>query len=209
MCERVEVLRGPQGMLFGKNSSAGLLNITTHNPTEEFTTGFRTAYGSENLVNLYGYASGPLVEDKLLGRVSMYSNTSDGIIDNQLPGRTGWQRPQRVGRAHQAALAGDGRSRRAAQLHARRPPPQLLRRPPAPGHAGQHRRARGRTGRAEERQDLGQRHLQGKDQSRYLQPGGELHARTTTCSPPSPPTPMKTSTAQPAPTCMHRAPRCR
>ncbi len=84
--DRVEVLRGPQGMLFGKNSSAGLLNITTHNPTEEFTTGFRTAYGSENLVNLYGYASGPLVEDKLLGRVSMYSNTSDGIIDNQFPG---------------------------------------------------------------------------------------------------------------------------
>ncbi len=84
--ERVEVLRGPQGMLFGKNSSAGLLNITTHNPTEEFTTGFRTAYGSENLVNLYGYACGPLVEDKLLGRISMYSNTSDGIIDNRYPG---------------------------------------------------------------------------------------------------------------------------
>lgn len=84
--QRVEVLRGPQGMLFGKNSSAGLLNITTNNPTEEFTTGFRTAYGSENLVNLYGYASGPLVEDKLLGRISMYSNTMDGMIDNQYPG---------------------------------------------------------------------------------------------------------------------------
>ncbi len=84
--ERVEVLRGPQGMLFGKNSSAGLLNITTRNPTEEFTTGFRTAYGSENLVNLYGYASGPLVDDELLGRISMYSNTSDGMIDNRYPG---------------------------------------------------------------------------------------------------------------------------
>ena len=85
--QRVEVLRGPQGMLFGKNASAGLLNITTHNPTEEFATGFRTAYGSENLVNLYGYASGSLVEDDtLLGRVSMYSNTSDGIIENEFPG---------------------------------------------------------------------------------------------------------------------------
>lgn len=84
--QRVEVLRGPQGMLFGKNASAGLLNITTYNPTDEFTTGFRTAYGSENLVNLYGYASGPLVEDELLGRISMYSNTSDAIIDNRYPG---------------------------------------------------------------------------------------------------------------------------
>ncbi|MEZ5501499.1 MAG: TonB-dependent receptor [Halioglobus sp.] len=84
--ERVEVLRGPQGMLFGKNSSAGLLNITTHNPTPELATGFRTAYGSENLLNLYGYVSGPIVADTLLGRVSMYSNTSDGIIDNRYPG---------------------------------------------------------------------------------------------------------------------------
>ncbi|MEZ5572153.1 MAG: TonB-dependent receptor [Halioglobus sp.] len=84
--ERVEVLRGPQGMLFGKNSSAGLLNITTQNPTPDFTTGFRTAYGSENLLNLYGYVSGPIVEDELLGRISMYSNTSDGIIDNRYPG---------------------------------------------------------------------------------------------------------------------------
>ena len=57
--ERVEVLRGPQGMLFGKNASAGLLNIYSRRPTEELTTGFRAAYGSENLVNLYGYAVRP------------------------------------------------------------------------------------------------------------------------------------------------------
>jgi iron complex outermembrane receptor protein len=84
--ERVEVLRGPQGMLFGKNSSAGLLNISTYNPTPELTTGFRTAYGSDNLVNLFGYVSGPLVEDTLLGRISMYSNSSDPIIENEYPG---------------------------------------------------------------------------------------------------------------------------
>jgi iron complex outermembrane recepter protein len=84
--ERVEVLRGPQGMLFGKNASAGLLNITTRNPTEEFTTGFGAAYGSENLVNLNGYVSGPIVEDEVLGRLAMYSNTSDPILENQYPG---------------------------------------------------------------------------------------------------------------------------
>ena len=84
--QRAEVLRGPQGMLFGKNASAGLLDITTYNPSQEFTTGFRTSYGSNNLVNLYGYASGPIVEDSLLGRISLYSNTMDPIIDNEYPG---------------------------------------------------------------------------------------------------------------------------
>lgn len=84
--ERVEVLRGPQGMLFGKNASAGLLNITTYGPTEELATGFRASYGSNNLVNLYGYASGPIIEDTLLGRISMYSNSMDPIIDNEYPG---------------------------------------------------------------------------------------------------------------------------
>mgnify|MGYP003667595080 CR=1 FL=1 len=84
--QRVEVLRGPQGMLFGKNASAGLLNITTYNPTPELATGFRASYGSNDLVNLYGYASGPIIEDTLLGRISMYSNTMDPIIDNEYPG---------------------------------------------------------------------------------------------------------------------------
>jgi iron complex outermembrane receptor protein len=84
--ERVEVLRGPQGMLFGKNSSAGLLNITTRSPTAELSTGFGASYGSENMMNLNGYVSGPIVEDKLLGRLSMYKNSSDPIIENGYPG---------------------------------------------------------------------------------------------------------------------------
>jgi iron complex outermembrane receptor protein len=84
--ERVEVLRGPQGMLFGKNASAGLLNIYSRSPTEELSTGFGASYGSENLVNLNGYLSGPLIEDSVLGRLSLYSNTSDPILENLYPG---------------------------------------------------------------------------------------------------------------------------
>lgn len=83
---RVEVLRGPQGMLFGKNASAGLLNITTNAPTDEFVTGFGARYGDENLLNLNAYVSGPLVEGKLLGRISGYSNTQDAILENRYPG---------------------------------------------------------------------------------------------------------------------------
>lgn len=83
--ERVEVLRGPQGMLFGKNASAGLLNITTKRPTQEFTAGLSGSYAEENEVNISGFASGPLAGDALLGKVSFYSNTRDGIIENTHP----------------------------------------------------------------------------------------------------------------------------
>ncbi|MDZ7784316.1 MAG: TonB-dependent receptor [Halioglobus sp.] len=83
---RIELLRGPQGMLFGKNASAGLLSITTKNPTPQFSAGFGARYGSENLLNLNGYLSGPLVEDRLLGRVAAFSNTRDAMLDNNFPG---------------------------------------------------------------------------------------------------------------------------
>ena len=84
--ERVEVLRGPQGMLFGKNASAGLLSITTRAATTELSGGSAISYGEEDSLQVNGYLSGPLVEDKLLARVAAYSNTRDGILSNQYPG---------------------------------------------------------------------------------------------------------------------------
>ena len=65
--ERVEVLRGPQGMLFGKNVSSGLLNISTKKPTEEFTTGFSASYADENEQKYSAYVSGGLT-DAVMGR---------------------------------------------------------------------------------------------------------------------------------------------
>lgn len=84
--DRIEVLRGPQGMLFGKNASAGLLSITTRSPTEELTAGLGASYGDEDSIQLNGYLSGPIVEDRLLGRLSLYSNTRDGVLKNDYPG---------------------------------------------------------------------------------------------------------------------------
>lgn len=46
--DRIEVLRGPQGMLFGKNASAGLLNISTSRPTDEFIYGLSASFSEEN-----------------------------------------------------------------------------------------------------------------------------------------------------------------
>jgi iron complex outermembrane receptor protein len=84
--DRIEVLRGPQGMLFGKNASAGVLSISTRNPTEDFSAGLGATYGEENLLLLNGYLSGPLVDESLLGRVAAYSNSQDPILDNEYPG---------------------------------------------------------------------------------------------------------------------------
>lgn len=79
--ERVEVLRGPQGTLFGKNASAGVISLVTKGPTDEFEGTVRASYGSFDEVNLYGAVSGP-ISDSVSGRISAYSNTRDGYVDN-------------------------------------------------------------------------------------------------------------------------------
>lgn len=82
--ERVEVLRGPQGTLFGKNTSAGLLNIITRKPTAEFEGLIGASYASFDEFRVNGILSGPLSEDaRLMGRVSAFSNTRDGVIDQR------------------------------------------------------------------------------------------------------------------------------
>lgn len=86
--ERVEVLRGPQGMLFGKNASAGLLNITLRAPTDELSYGGSASYGDEDEVKVTAYVSGPLT-DTIKGRASYYSNKRDGIIESTHPAAPG------------------------------------------------------------------------------------------------------------------------
>ncbi|MEO1658947.1 MAG: TonB-dependent receptor [Pseudomonadota bacterium] len=82
--ERVEVLRGPQGTLFGKNASAGVISIVTANPSDEFEAYGRVAYGSYNELNLTGVVSGP-VSDNVSFRMTGYRNTRDGYVDNIFP----------------------------------------------------------------------------------------------------------------------------
>ncbi|MEM9670203.1 MAG: TonB-dependent receptor [Pseudomonadota bacterium] len=83
--ERVEVLRGPQGTLFGKNASAGVISFVTKDPTDELSGNFRASYGSFNEVNLSAALSGPLT-DGVRGRLSGFYNTRDGFLKNVFPG---------------------------------------------------------------------------------------------------------------------------
>lgn len=79
--DRIEVLRGPQGTLFGKNTTAGAFNITTRAPS--FTSGasFETSYGNLNYIQAKASITGPLSK-KLAVRVSFSGTQRDGTIFN-------------------------------------------------------------------------------------------------------------------------------
>ncbi|MDA8953071.1 TonB-dependent receptor [Pseudomonadales bacterium] len=80
---RVEVLRGPQGTLYGRNSIGGALNYITNKPTNEFEGEFRVAAGNLGSQEYYGVLSGPLVKDKLAYRLVGIKRDRDGSIDGQ------------------------------------------------------------------------------------------------------------------------------
>ena len=79
--ERLEILRGPQGTLFGRNTSAGALNITTKKANLSEVEGFVNAtYGNYNLINIQGGISVPLVKDVAGLRVSGTYRKRDGYL---------------------------------------------------------------------------------------------------------------------------------
>ena len=80
--ERVEVLRGPQGTLFGRNTSAGALNVINVRPDLEEAGGFLNAtYGNFNHQSLQGAVNIPLAEGKVAARVTGAYRKRDGFID--------------------------------------------------------------------------------------------------------------------------------
>ncbi|MEP3049798.1 MAG: TonB-dependent receptor [Erythrobacter sp.] len=79
--ERVEVLRGPQGTLFGRNTSAGALNITTVRPDVSEFGGFANAsYGNFDEISLQGAVNVPIVQDTLGLRVTGAYRQRDGFL---------------------------------------------------------------------------------------------------------------------------------
>lgn len=83
--EQIDVLRGPQGTLFGKNTTAGVLNITTRKPSFTPERSVEVSGGQDGYFQGKGALSGPLT-DTLAGRLSAYRTRDDGYIRNVFNG---------------------------------------------------------------------------------------------------------------------------
>lgn len=79
--DRVEVLRGPQGTLYGKNTTAGAINITTRQPSFDFTARAEVSVGNEGFHQFKGAVSGPL-SDTVAVRLAVSSTNRDGNVYN-------------------------------------------------------------------------------------------------------------------------------
>ena len=94
--ERVEVLRGPQGTLYGRNSVGGTVNIVSRQPTNTLEGVARLTAGSRYKLRAEAAVSGPLVKDKVMGNFAVIRDTRDGFVkdvdhpDNPLGGVDNW-----------------------------------------------------------------------------------------------------------------------
>jgi len=84
--DRVEVLRGPQGTLYGRNSTGGAINFLTARPTDKLSAGIDADYGSFGLFRAEGHISGP-IGDGLSARVAAATEQGGGFLHDRATGR--------------------------------------------------------------------------------------------------------------------------
>ncbi len=77
--ERVEILRGPQGILFGRNATGGAVSLTTKRPTNDLRIEASARIGNGGRFDVYGNISGPIAGDTILGKISVSHKHSNGL----------------------------------------------------------------------------------------------------------------------------------
>lgn len=84
--QRVEIVKGPQGALYGRNAVGGAINVITAPPTNEFKGVASISYGRGDTLDIGAGVSGPIVKDVLMIRLSATHKSSDGLIKNDFRG---------------------------------------------------------------------------------------------------------------------------
>ncbi len=84
--ERIEVLRGPQGTLYGKNATGGVINIISAKPNDEFSGNIKLSAGNLAFYGLQAKANIP-ISDKLFSNFSLSNKTRNGYVKNLITGR--------------------------------------------------------------------------------------------------------------------------
>jgi iron complex outermembrane receptor protein len=95
--DRIEVLRGPQGSLFGRNTTAGIIKFDTVRPSQAFDARLNTSFGERNTVNVDGGIGGGLIDGLLSARLSVGLQQRSDYVDNAYSGvlRDDTQAPQK------------------------------------------------------------------------------------------------------------------
>lgn len=81
--KRIEVLRGPQGTLYGRNAIGGAINILYEDASQQFDYAFKAIAGNFDTQEVYGMVNGTLIEDVLSGRFNFAYRDRDGTMDNK------------------------------------------------------------------------------------------------------------------------------
>ena len=81
--EGIEVLRGPQGTLYGRNSESGVINLVRRTPDNKLRGSLFTEFGNHNTFRLGASAAGPLLEDKVYFSGSYLRHQTDGFVRNE------------------------------------------------------------------------------------------------------------------------------
>jgi iron complex outermembrane receptor protein len=84
--EQIEVLKGPQGAIYGRNAVAGAIIVNTKRPTDEFEASVGGTLGDDNLKKGQAMVSGPLIDGQLFGRLTGFYGETDGPDKNDFTG---------------------------------------------------------------------------------------------------------------------------
>ena len=88
--ERIEILKGPQGNLYGRNTIGGAIRFISKEPTDELSGRVEVSAGDYDMMRIRGNVSGPIIGDTLLGNFGALYKTRDGIQTNTFNGGDYW-----------------------------------------------------------------------------------------------------------------------